>query len=101
MACRKDVRLMADQDHEHIQPGQDRVHNPVPVTPSRETERPEGLAFDVDKGTGLPGVPSGDQAPRNPGAAPARETGGGVGLALPGEPAGEDEAPDDERAGEH
>jgi hypothetical protein len=91
---------MADQDHRHTQPGRDRVHNPVPVTPSRETERLEGLAFDVEKGTGLPGVPIGDQAPRNPGAAPAKETGSGVGLALPGEPAREEDAPDDRRTGE-
>jgi hypothetical protein len=90
---------MADQDHGHTEPGQDRVHEPVPVPPSRETERPEGLAFDVEKGTDLPGVPVGDQAPRNPGAAPAQETGSGVGLALPGEPAQAEEMPDDREAG--
>jgi len=90
---------MADQDHGHTEAGRDRVRDPVPVTPSRETERPEGLAFDVEKGTDLPGVPVGDQAPRNPGAAPAQETGSGVGLALPGEPAPEEE-PEDREAGE-
>ena len=92
---------MADQDHGHTGPGRDRVHNPVPVTPSRETERPEGLAFDVEKGAGLPGVPIGDQSPRNPGAAAVQETGGGVGLALPGDPAPEEDAADDRRAEEH
>jgi hypothetical protein len=65
-----------------LAPGE--VLNPVPVTPSRETERPAGLAFDVEQGAGLPGVPAGDQSPKDPGAAPAQETGGGVGLALPG-----------------
>jgi hypothetical protein len=36
-------------------------------------------------------VPAGDQTPRNPGAAPAQEMGGGVGLALPGDPARKEE----------
>lgn len=62
----------------------------VAVTPSGETERPEGLAFDVEKGADLPGLPVGDQTPRNPGAARTeqvvRERGGGVGLAVPGDP---------------
>jgi len=31
------------------------------------------------------GVPAGDQTPKNPGATPAQEMGGGVGLALPGD----------------
>jgi len=39
----------------------------------------------------LPGVPAGAQAPKNPGAALAREMGGGVGLALPGDPARKEE----------
>ena len=77
---------MADQDQASTEPTPDRALNPVPVTPSRETERPAGLAFDVEKGADLPGVPVGDQAPKNPGAAPAQETGGGVGLALPANP---------------
>ena len=63
----------------------------MPVTPSRETQRPAGLAFDVEQGAELPGVPAGDQTPKNPGAAPAQEMGGGVGLALPGDPARKEE----------
>jgi hypothetical protein len=82
---------MADQDQASTEPAPDRVLNPVPVTASRETERPAGLAFDVDKGIGLPGVPAGDQTAENPGAAPAQEMGGGVGLALPGDPARKEE----------
>jgi len=31
---------------------------PMPVTPGEDTERPEGLAFDVAEGTELPGVPT-------------------------------------------
>jgi hypothetical protein len=75
---------MDDQDQASTEPTPDRILNPVAVTPSRETERPAGLAFDVEKGVGLPGVPAGDQAPKNPGAALAPEMGGGVGLAAPG-----------------
>jgi PRC-barrel domain protein len=78
---------MADQDQANNEPASDRALNPVPVTPSRETERPAGLAFDVEKGVELPGVPTGDQTAKNPGTAPAQETGGGVGLALPADPA--------------
>jgi hypothetical protein len=69
----------------------------APVTPSEETEKPEGLAFDVEKGADLPGVPVGDQTPRNPGAAHTeqgvRESGGGVGLAVPGDPDRQAEEP--------
>ena len=82
---------MDDQDQASTEPTPDRVLNPVPVTPSRETERPAGLAFDVEKGADLPGVPAGDQTPKNPGAALAREMGGGVGLALPRDPARKEE----------
>jgi hypothetical protein len=82
---------MADQDQASTEPAPDKVLNPVPVTASRETERPAGLAFDVEKGADLPGVPAGDQTPKNPGAAPAQEMGGGVGLALPGDPARKEE----------
>jgi hypothetical protein len=82
---------MADQDQASTEPTPDKVLDPVPVTPSRETERPAGLAFDVEKGTDLPGVPAGDQTPKNPRAAPAHEIGGGVGLALPGDPARKEE----------
>jgi hypothetical protein len=87
----KGRRHMAGQDQARTEATPDKVLNPVPVTPSRETERRAGLAFDVEKGVDLPGVPAGDQAPKNPGAAPAQEMGGGVGLALPGDPARKDE----------
>jgi hypothetical protein len=82
---------MDDQHQASTEPTPDRVISPVPVTPSRETERPAGLAFDVDKGADLPGVPAGDQSPKNPGAALAQEVGGGVGLALPGDQARKEE----------
>jgi len=82
---------MTDQDQASTEATPGKVLNPVPVTPSRETERRAGLAFDVEQGVDLPGVPAGDQAPKNPGAAPALEMGGGVGLALPGDPARQEE----------
>ena len=76
----------------------------VAVTPSGETERPEGLAFDVEKGADLPGVPVRDQAPGNPGAArtgqAVRERGGGVELAIPGNSDRTAEEPVDEEASE-
>jgi hypothetical protein len=62
----------------------------VPVTPSEDTERPDGLAFDVQEGADLSGVPVGDQTASNPGAARTeqvvREAGEGVGMAVPGDP---------------
>jgi hypothetical protein len=83
---------MADQDRVS-QPAHGKVVRPVPVTPSGKTQRPEGLAFDVEKGADLSGVPVGDQTPQNPGAGhveeAVRETGEGVGLAVPGDPAQE------------
>ena len=82
---------MADQAPASAEPTPGKVLNPVPVTPSRETERPAGLAFDVEKGADLPGVPTGDQTAKNPGAAPAQEMGSGVGLALPGDQARKEE----------
>ena len=88
---------MADQDQARTEPTPDKILNPVPSPPSRETERPAGLAFDVEKGADLPGVPAGDQTPKNPGAAPAQEKGGGVGLALPGDPARKEEQAGPER----
>jgi PRC-barrel domain len=92
---------MADQDQASTELTPGKVLNPVPVTPSRETERPAGLAFDVEQGADLPGVPAGDQTPKNPGAAPAQETGGGVGLALPGGQARKEkqEGPEQHRPG--
>ncbi len=90
---------MDDQDQASTEPTPDGVLDPVPVTPSRETERPAGLAFDVEKGADLPGIPTGDRTPKNPGAAPAQEMGGGVGLALPGDQARKEEqaAPEEHR----
>ena len=72
---------MTDQDRESA----GMTPNPVPVTPSENTERPEGLAFDVEDGADLPGVPTGDQHPRNTSTVPARESGAGVGLEVPGD----------------
>ena len=71
----KGRRHMADQDHASTESASGKVLNPIPVTPSRETERPAGLAFDVEQGADLPGVPAGDQTPKNPGAVPAQEMG--------------------------
>jgi hypothetical protein len=81
---------MIEQDQASAEPTPSKAPRPMPVTPSRETQRPEGLAFDVAKGADLSGVPVGDQTPRHPGAARTaqvvRETGAGVGLAVPGDP---------------
>jgi hypothetical protein len=88
---------MVDQDRTSTEPAEERTMKAAPVTPSGETKRPEGLAFDVETGTDLPGVPVGDQTPKNPGAAHTeqvvREKGGGVGLAVPGDPDQEAENP--------
>lgn len=96
---------MVDQDRTGTGPAHGKVLKAVPVTPSVETERPEGLAFDVAKGAGLPGVPVGDQSPSNPGAGHTeqvvRETGGGVGLALPADPDPNAEEPIDYKASRH
>jgi hypothetical protein len=74
----------------HTASGRNQSARPLPVTPSDQAERPDGLAFDVDTGADLSGVPAGDQAPSHPGAAHTqqvvRETGRGVGLAVPGDP---------------
>jgi hypothetical protein len=81
---------MVEQDRTTAEPTHGKAPRPMPVTPSDETRRPEGLAFDVAKDADLSGVPVGDQTPKNPGAAHTeqvvRETGGGVGLAVPGDP---------------
>jgi hypothetical protein len=74
---------MADQDRASTEPTRGKV-KPMPVTPSSETQRPDGLAFDVAKEADLSGVPVGDQLPGNAGAAGLTETGEGVGLAVPG-----------------
>ena len=61
---------------------------PLPRTPSDRMPRPEGLAFDVEPGADLTGVPAGDQAPRDPAAEhieeTVRESGESIGLAIPG-----------------
>jgi hypothetical protein len=81
---------MAERDRASAATPQNRTMRSVPVTPSEDTERPDGLAFDVEKGADLSGVPVGDQTASNPDAAHTeqvvRETGGGVGLAVPGDP---------------
>ena len=81
---------MTDQ----VPPAQQRARQqspePLLVTPSDEAGRPEGLAFDVEPGADLTGVPTGDQVPRHPGASRTQEmvteSGEGVGLAVPGDP---------------
>ena len=81
---------MAEQGRADADTTQNRTMKSAAVTPSEDTERPDGLAFDVEKGADLPGVPVGDQSARNPDAAHTeqvvRETGEGVGLAVPGDP---------------
>ncbi len=71
--------------------GHDDAQNPGPVTPSEGTERPAGLAFDVEKGADLPGVPVGDQTPHNPGAARIDEVVDETGGVPPGGAAVPDE----------
>ncbi len=86
---------MTDQDPAGQQPARQQSPEPLPVTPSDETGRPEGLAFDVEPGADLTGVPTGDQIPRHPGASRTQETvtesGEGVGLAVPGDQGTADE----------
>jgi hypothetical protein len=81
---------MAEQGRASADTTQNRTMRSVAVTPSEDTERPDGLAFDVEKGADLAGVPVGDQTASNPDAArteqAVRETGEGVGLAVPGDP---------------
>lgn len=96
---------MVDQNRTSPEPLTGKVLKAVPVSPSEETETPEGLAFDVEKGAELPGVPVGDQTPRNPGVGhmeqAVRETGGGVGLAVPGDPDRNAEGPVDGEADQY
>ena len=82
---------MADQNRESAGMNPD----PAPVPPSEKTERPEGLAFDVEEGADLPGVPTGDQHPRNTSSAPAHESGTGVGLDVPGDETVAGDSPED------
>jgi hypothetical protein len=78
---------MIGQDRIGTEPAHSKVLKAVPVTPSEETERAEGLAFDVEKGADLPGVPVGEQVPKNPGAdhteQVVRETGEASGWPCP------------------
>ena len=80
---------MTEHEQDRTASSRDQDPRPLPETPSDKTERPGGLAFDVEKGADLSGVPTGDQRPSHPGAAHTEqvvtETGGGVGLALPGD----------------
>jgi hypothetical protein len=80
---------MAEQERQDAATSRDQSPDPLPVTPSDQAERPEGLAFDVEPGADLTGVPVGDQTPRNSGAAHIEDTvhekGEGVGLAVPGD----------------
>lgn len=95
---------MAEPDQASPDTNQNRTMRSAAVTPSEGTERPDGLAFDVEKGADLPGVPIGGQKARNPDAAHTeqvvRETGQGVGLAVPGDPGPNPEQPSDDAASE-
>lgn len=79
---------MADTDRPGAESAHHMAPDPLPVTPSDKTERPEGLAFDVEPGADLTGVPVGDQTARRPDGAhteeAVRESGEGVGLTVPG-----------------
>jgi hypothetical protein len=79
---------MTDPDETGSESARDQVPAALPATPSDKDGRPEGLAFDVEPGADLTGVPTGEQAPDHPGAAridrTVRESGEGVGLAVPG-----------------
>ena len=86
----KGMRPVSDQDQASTDRAK-KTATPAPVTPSEETQRPAGLAFDVREGADLPGVPTGDQTPKNPHAATTEETGTGAGLAVPGHPRREQE----------
>jgi hypothetical protein len=81
---------MTEQNRAGADRPRDTTMRSAAVTPSEDTERPDGLAFDVEKDADLSGVPVGDQAARNAGAAHTeqvvRETGEGVGLAVPADP---------------
>jgi hypothetical protein len=80
---------MTDQDEAGTASDRHQSPAPLPLTPSDKAERPEGLAFDVEPGADLTGVPTGAQVPDHPGAAhteqTVRESGEGVGLAVPGD----------------
>ena len=81
---------MAGQDQADDKQPPHGNRKPVPVPPSGKAERPEGVAFDVEEGAELPGVPVGDQTPKNPDASHTEEVvterGEGIGLAVPTRP---------------
>jgi hypothetical protein len=81
---------MNEQNRTRTGTNQGKTMKSAAVTPSEHTERPDGLAFDTETGADLPGVPVGDQTASNPDAARTeevvRETGDGVGLAVPRDP---------------
>lgn len=95
---------MAEPDRASPDNTQNRIMRSAAVTPSEGSERPDGLAFDVEMGADLPGVPVGGQTARNPEAARTeqvvRETGEGVGLAVPGDPGLNPAEPSDDAASE-
>jgi hypothetical protein len=95
---------MTKQIRTDISTTQDRSMKSAAAAPSENTERPDGLAFDVAAGADLPGVPLGDQTPRNPDAArteeAVRESGEGVGLAVPRAPEPKTVKPADDPASE-
>jgi hypothetical protein len=78
---------MTEQNRTRVGPTQSKTMRSPAVAPSEHTQRPDGLAFDIETGADLPGVPVGDQTPSNPDAGRSeevvRETGEGVGLAVP------------------
>jgi hypothetical protein len=80
---------MTDQDKAGTASARHQSPVPLPATPSDKAERREGLAFDVEPDADLMGVPTGVQVPDHPGAArteqTVRESGEGVGLAVPGD----------------
>jgi hypothetical protein len=94
---------MTDQDEAGTASARHQSPARLPVTPSDKAERPEGLAFDVEPGADLTGVPTGEQVPGHPGAArterTVREAGEGVGLAVPGDQTVADD--DQRRRGAH
>jgi len=83
---RKGLRSMAERDRANADTTRNRTMRSAAVTPSEDTERPDGLAFDVGKG---PTCPEFRQVTRLQAILmlhteqAVREAGGGVGLAVP------------------
>ena len=81
---------MDDQDQGwHLADPRQGPH-PVPVTPSRETERPAGLAFDVERRRGARSPSRGPDF-QEPMSRTGAGDGGRRGLALPRDPARKEE----------